>query len=68
MESLTLTGFDIGRAFALTLFSMVMCSKEKAEGPVLSSKMAVKTLNVSTGNDDLCLMSVSSSVSVFAAS
>lgn len=56
MQSLTLTGFDIGRAFAPTLFSMVMCSKEKAEAPVLSSKMAVKILNVSTGNDDLCLL------------
>lgn len=56
MESLTLTGFDIGRAFAPTLFSMGMGSKEKVEAPVLSSKMAVKILNVSTGNDDLCLM------------
>lgn len=56
MDRLTLTGSDIDRAFAPTFFSVEMCSKEKAEAPVLSSEIVVKILNVSGGNDDLRLM------------
>lgn len=68
VETLTLTGFDIGRAFVPTLFSMCVFSKEKVNAPALSAEMAVKMQIVSTEDDDLCLTYVSSSVSVFAAS